>query len=252
MLACVKALSCTTVPANYTMKNTILIPSTILLFSILFIACKTIKNADPIGFENEYFGIKGTNCIEIPNPDAIDSKVGQLDCGCVTLNYDYGRYSNPGPLSRIEEFRRAFDTYHHTKFFENRMIDPKVHLIFLDSVDVVDVNPKLDSDELMFDCSTCNAKAVLTFKKDTYLFPFTMNEVQLNRDEQGIEFVERSPLQYKYYTDTDGAPGLYVTPIQNRFKKKNCLSMTVDTSECRKEEVEKILQAVYLNIDPKK
>lgn len=231
---------------NQYMNNTILKTCYILLFSFLFFACKTVKPEETKGFKNEHFGIKGIPCIESVNPDAIDSYVGTLDCGCVTFNYDYGRYSKRGPLTRKEEFRNSFDAYHHTKFFKNRMIDPKVNKLFLDSVKVLDVRRKLDSDKLMIDCSTCNATAVLTFKNDTYLYPFTMSEKQLVEDESKVEFKEEGLFQYKYYTDSNSNPALYVTPIQNRFKKKNCLSMNIVKSECGKEKVEKIIKSVYL------
>lgn len=226
------------------MKNTILKTSYILLLSSLFFACKTLKKDK--GFENNYFGVAGVNCIEKTNPNAIDSYVGTLDCGCVTFNYDYGRYGNPGPLTRKEEFRNAFDAYHHIKFFKNRMIDPKVNKLFLDSVQVVDVRRKLKTDKLMIDCETCNASAELIFKKDTYLFPFTMNEKQLDKKEIGVSFSDKGTLQYKYYTDANSKPALYITPIQNRFKKKNCLAMTVAKSECNSDRVNQILQAVYM------
>jgi hypothetical protein len=234
------------------MKNTKYLPGWIILFSFLFFACKTVKTEDKIGFENKYFGVSGINCTEVADPDGIDSNVGKLDCGCVTFNYDYGLYSNPGPLTRKEEFRRAFDTYHHIKFFEDRMIDPKVHKLFLDSVTVVDVRHKMPNDELMIDCSTCNATAVLTFKRDTYLYPFTMSVEQLDNDEQEILFIDKKPNQYKYYTDSNGKPALYVTPIQNRFKRKNCLSLNVDTSDCENKEIERILKSVYLKDNPVK
>jgi len=228
------------------MKNTILKTCCIFLLCSLFFACKSTKKDEVTGFENEYFGIKGISCIEKINPNAIDSYVGTLDCGCVTFNYDYGRYSNPGPLTRKEEFRNAFDAYHHVKLFKNRMIDPKVNKLFLDSVQVKNVRPKLDTDNLMFDCETCNASAELTFKKDTYLFPFTMDEKQLNNEEVGVSFSDNGALQYKYYTDTDSEPALYVTPIQNRFKKKKCLSLTVANSDCSSDNLDQILQAVYM------
>jgi len=227
------------------MKNTILKPCSIFLLCSLFFACKSIKKDEVTGFENEYFGIKGIPCIESVNPDAFDSYVGTLDCGCVTFNYDYGRYSNPGPLTRKEEFRNAFDTYHHIKFFKNRMIDPKVNKLFLDSVQVIDVRRKLKTDKLMFDCETCNASAELTFKKDTYLFPFTINEKQLDKEEN-ISFSDKGTLQYKYYTDSNSKPALYVTPIHNRFKKKKCLGLTVSKSECNNDRIDQIIRAVYM------
>lgn len=228
------------------MNKTILNICYIILFSSLFFACKSIKKDEVTGFENEYFGIKGISCIETVNPDAIDSYVGTLDCGCVTFNYDYGRYSNPGPLTRKEDFRNAFDTYHHIKFFKDRMIDPKVNKLFLDSVQVIDVRRKLKTDELMFDCETCNASAELTFKKDTYLFPFTLSEKQLDNKETGVSFSNKGILQYKYYTDSNSEPALYITPIQNRFKKKKCFALTVNKSECNRDQIDQIIRSVYM------
>ena len=209
-------------------------------------SCRTVKKDTPKGFENDYFGIKSIDCVEMLNPDAVDSYVGTLDCGCVTFNYDYGKYSNPGPLTKKEEFRNSFDAYHHIKYFKNRMVDPKVNKLFLDSVLIIDVRRKLESDLLLFECDPCNATAVLEFKNDITFFPFTMNKKQLDKEELGISFQEKGKLQYKYYSDGEGEPAMYVTPIQNRFKKKNCLSMTVANSDCVSEEVKQILRAVYI------
>lgn len=216
------------------------------------ISCRSTKDDTPKGFENEHFGIKGINCIEKVNPDGIDSYIGTLDCGCVTFNYDYGKYSNPGPLTKKEEFRQSFDAFHHIKYFKYRMVDPKVNKLFLDSVRIIDVRRKLDSDLLLFECDPCNVVAVLEFKKDVSLYPFTISEKQLDKKELEVSFVEKGKLQYKYYKDGNDAHALYMTPIQNRYKKKNCLSLTVANTECNSEKVKQILKAVYMNEPVKK
>ncbi len=212
----------------------------------LLSSCRTTKDDSSNGFENKYFGIKGADCVEKANPDAIDSYVGTLECGCVTFYYDYGKYSNPGPLTRKEEFRNSFDAYHHIKYFKNRMVDPKVFKLFLDSVYVIDVRPKLDADQLLFECDPCNAIAEIEFKNDVSFYPFTMSKKQLYKRELEINFKDRGRLRYKYYSDSESEPAIYVTPIQNRFKKKNCLSLTIANSECDSEKVNQILQAVYM------
>ncbi|MGK0317190.1 MAG: hypothetical protein ACI86M_003431 [Saprospiraceae bacterium] len=228
------------------MNSSLLKTYTLILLIPMISACKTVKKDIAKSFETEHFGIKGINCEEKVSPDAVDSYVGTLDCGCVTFNYDYGKYSNPGPLTRKEEFRQSFDAYHHIKYFKNRMVDPKVNKLFLDSVRVIDVRRKLDTDLLLFECDPCNAAAVLEFKNDITVFPFTISEKQLDKEELEVSFQERGNLQYKYYTDSEGESAMYVTPIQNRFKKKNCLSLTVANSECASEKVNQIFQAVYM------
>ena len=132
------------------------------------------------------------------------------------------------------------------------MVDPKVNKLFLDSVQVIDVRRKLDNDKLLFECDPCNATAVLEFKNDVTFFPFTMSEKQLDEKEMGVSFAEKGKLEYKYYSDKEGEPAMYVTPIQNRFKKKNCLSMTIADSECNSEKVNHILHAVYMKDHVKK
>ena len=96
--------------------------------------CKTNKSITENGFENDFFGIKMLSCVDIVNDNAIDSKLGTLECRDISFDYDFGPFSYPGPLTPEEEFTRSFDTYHHVKFFEDRLIDPKVYKIFLDSV----------------------------------------------------------------------------------------------------------------------
>jgi hypothetical protein len=217
-----------------------------LLLGVSTISCKTNKQELLQSFENQYFGIKNINCMEIVNPNAIDSYVGTLECGCVTFSYDYGKYSNPGPLTRKEEFRNSFDAYHHIKYFKNMMVDPKVVKLFLDSVQIIDVRHKLDSDLLLFECDPCNAVAELEFKNDISFYPFTMSKNQLNREESEIYFKDRGKLRYKYYSDSESEPAVYVTPIQNRFKKKNSLSLTIANSACDSIKVTQILQALYM------
>jgi len=222
-------------------KRTILFCLLITLFS----ACKSSKNKYQKGFDNGLFAINGVNCKEELDPNAMDSRVGTLDCGCVTFNYDYGKYSYQGPETMKEEFRRSFDVYHHTKFFENK-IDPKVNKLFLDSVHVIEVRRKLKDDPLMTECETCSATAVLTFMGDTYFYPFTLSEKQLNRDESNIKFSIKGENSHKIYHNENELTGLYITPIQNRFMKKNCLSMTVANSDCTDQEVNKILNSVII------
>lgn len=218
----------------------------LLILGLMIISCKTKKPIPSDGFQNPYFGIKSLQCTDTKSPDAIDSQVGTLDCGTISFTYDFGRFSNPGPLTPKEEFRRTFDTYHHTKFFEDRMIDPKVYKIFLDSVDVIDVRRKSADDKLMFPCAPCNTTAEVTFKGDTYYYPLTLNEKQLDMEDFTCTFEERGSLVYKYFQKDNDYPGLYITPKQNRFKTKNTLSLRVSNTSLTTEEINNIFKQVYL------
>lgn len=213
---------------------------------LMFASCKTTKSGSNSGFENEIFGVEGLSCNETLNPDAIDSRVGILTCAETEFYYDYGRYSNRGPLSVEEEFRRSFDSYHHIKFFEDRMIDPKVYKIFLDSVEVIDVRKKVDSDQLMYACEPCNAVSQLTFKGDTYLFPVTMSEKQLSDQGTQITIEQKGDYIYKYYQRKGEQPGVFVSPVKNRYRKKNCLSVSVKKTEQNNTELMALLKRVYL------
>lgn len=218
----------------------------LLLASVYLIACKssTITLSDDFG--NEAFTIEGIKCSDTPG-EGTDSKVGVLECEDVSFYYDYGRYSSKGPITPREEFRRSFDTYHHIKFFEDRMIDPKVYKLFLDSVNVVEVRKKEESDPLMFSCDPCNTTAIITFKNDTYHYPITLSEKQLNMDSFKAEFKKVNGFIYKKYQVDGERPSLYVTPIKNRFSKKNCLSLTVKNSNLNDEAINNILDKVILH-----
>jgi len=211
-----------------------------------FNSCKTQKGLDSSGFQNEFLGIKDMECVETINPNAIDSKVGTIDCGDISFNYDYGKYSNVGPITAKEEFRRSFDTYHHIKFFEFRMIDPKVYKIFLDSIQVIDVRRKKPDDKLFFDCDPCNTTAEITFMGETYYYPVTLSEDQLNMKGFTCTFEEKGGMVYKYFQVENSLPGLFITPKKNRYKKKNTLSLIVTETTLSKEEVDQILKSVYL------
>jgi len=218
----------------------------LILVTLVNFSCKTQKPTSGKGFQNSFFGIEALACDETVNPDAIDSKVGTLDCKNISFNYDYGKFSNPGPITPKEEFRRTFDNYHHLRFFEYRMIDKKVYKLFLDSVDVVEVRPKRADDTPFFECKTCNIMAEITFKGDTYFFPVTLSEKQLDQSDYSVSFKEKGANVHKYYQQNNRPTGLYITPKFNRFKKKNTLSLTVKETTLSTEEVERILDSVYL------
>ena len=218
----------------------------LILIGLLFQSCKTQKSIPTDGFKNDFLFIKGLKGKETISPNAIDSRVGTIASSKITFTYDYGLYSNPGPITPKEEFRRSFDTYHHIKFFEYRMLDPKVYKIFLDSVDVIDVRRKDASDKLFFDCQPCNATAEITFKRETYFFPFTLSEKQLDQKGYKCTFEEQGDLIYKYYQEDNELPGLYITPKKNRFKKKKTLSLVVTETTMLEKDVDKVLRGVRL------
>lgn len=217
-----------------------------IMLGLIFNSCKTNKTPSSIGFDNEFLIIRGLQCTETINPDAIDSQVGSIDCGTISFTYDYGKFSNSGPQTANEKFRETFDTYHHIKFFENRMIDPKVYKIFLDSVQVIDVRRKKSTDKLMMDCEPCNTTAEVTFKGDTYFYPLTMNEDQLSMSGSTVSFDEKGDNVYKYFQEENELPGLYITPKKNRYKNKNTLSLRVSKSALPTKEVNRILRTVEL------
>lgn len=215
-------------------------------FCLLFMGCKSNKSLSSNNFQNEYFGIKNFKCDIVQSPNAIDSKVGTIKCENVTFGYDYGKYSYPGPLTTIEEFKNSFDSYYHIKFFEDRMIDKKVYKLFLDSVKVIDVRAKKDDDKLMYACDPCNTTAELTFMGDTYLFPTTMGENQFNNDNFTVDYKKEGKFIYKYYKMNNGKPGLFAEEIDNRYNTKDCLSLSVIESNLSDEQIEEILRSVYL------
>jgi len=218
----------------------------VLFWGLIFHSCKTQKTMSIDGFQNDFLLIKGLECTDAKSPDAIDSRVGTIDCGEISFTYDYGLFSNQGPITPKEEFRRSFDIYHHIKFFEYRMLDPKVYKIFLDSVEVVDVRRKNENDKSFFDCEPCNTTAEITFKGDTYFFPLTLSEKQLVQKGYKCTFEEKGELIYKYYQEEGAMPGLYISPKKNRFKKKNTLSLMVSKTTLSEKEVDEILRSVQL------
>lgn len=225
-----------------TMKNLLSPLAFIVLLAIGISSCKSTKDA--VVSTDRAFGIAAVDCIDIPAEDPIDSQVGRFECDGLSISYDYGRYSNPGPITPKEEFRRSFDTYHHIKFFEDRMIDPKVYKIFLDSVQVEEVREKSPKDKLMFDCDPCNTVAALTFMGEQYLYPVTFSQKQL--DDKGVTLEERGAFTHKYFIDREGRQAAYITPTKNRFKKKNTLRLTVQESSLAPKEVLRILKSAYI------
>lgn len=218
----------------------------LLLIIISVFACKSKKALQDSSFENDFFGIASIACEELVSPNTIDSKAGTLKCPQIELSYDYGLYGYSGPTTPEEEFRNAFDAYHHKKFFENRMIDPKVYKIFLDSVQVIIVRKKKAEDHLIIDCEPCNSTAEITFLGETYYYPVTLNEKQLDREGYEVRFEERGDFIYKFFKETKGNYGLFLSPKKNRFKKKNTLSVIVQSSSLDAVKTDQILASIYL------
>lgn len=223
------------------MIRNIIIGCTALL---IIVGCKTKKNVAAVTYADGGFTLGERVCKDMAG-QGMDSRVGTLECSDVTFYYDYGRYSNSGPMTIEEDFRQSFDTYHHTKFFEDRMIDPKVNKLFLDSVQVIDVRAKAD-EGLMFPCDPCNAVAEVTFKGDTYYYPFTLSAQQLSDRGFDAEIYVIGQNTYKIYQEVEQNPGLYVTPTRNRFRKKDCLSLTVKETNLSAKEITTILKSVRL------
>ncbi|MBK9737862.1 MAG: hypothetical protein IPO92_24170 [Saprospiraceae bacterium] len=93
--------------------------SIFFIFSVFVCAnfgCGTHKNntiQDKIS-RNEIFSI-GDECV-FKTGQGIDSQVGTVSCGDVSLNYDYGRFSYPGPITLEEDFINGFKGVFHVKF----------------------------------------------------------------------------------------------------------------------------------------
>jgi len=215
-----------------------------LLFSILlFTQCGIFKSKK---FENDFMLLEGISCKDDPSVNAIDSQNGKIVCDNITLSYDYGRTSFRGLETNEELFVKSFDAYHHTRFFEDRLIDPKVYKIFLDSVKVIEVLPKNKvKEELMIECDPCNAVAHVTFMKRDYYYPYTVSPEQLETSPNVIEFEDRGEYLFKYYHN-DEMTGVFLDPKKNRFSTKNRLSVVVESSTLNQEEIRKLLYSIEM------
>ena len=64
------------------------------------------------------------------------------------------------------------------------------------------------------------------------------------------DFREKDGFLYKRYHINGAKPALYISPIKNRFGKKNCLSLTVNETDLEDDQINKILDNVSLQTIP--
>ncbi len=198
------------------------------MLMLIFVSC-TKKISNSIAIDKRFnIEINTPNC----GVTSINNQMmkGEIDCQAINMTYEYG-FVSPGPLSLKEEFRSSFNAIYKRRFFRDRMIDPKVYNIFLDSVKVLNVKPIEGTDSLMFQCSGCNVVAKLKFMGDIYNFPVTMGENQLQKKESSFEFYRIDDFIYKVYYSDISPPSLYIRPAKNTFKRKKAFTIKVlDTS----------------------
>lgn len=195
---------------------------------------------------NEIFSI-GADC-SFSKGVGTDALIGKVNCGNIHMEYDYSRYSPPGPFTDKEKFLLAFRGHHHKNFFERIYIDTKLSKFFIDSVQILEVSVLTKgTHNLLFKCPTCNKVATLEFRKKTYNYPWfddpTQNENQF----------------YDFYRDTLGnydrkiyigktekqQDGLYLEPLKN---KKQGNKLAVYTSQnIDKETILTLLRTVSIN-----
>ncbi len=213
------------------------------LICVLFLILGCTKKSIPISTNGIF--IIGAPC-KITKDQGIDAEIGTIICDSIVLNYEYGRYSNPGPLTEIEKFKMAFRGKYHSVFFEKIYIDTKLYKQYMDSVQVMTVT-KLQSHNktLLFDCSVCNQVATLKFRKATYRFPFYNDQSITERTNFKMYIDTVGNYHRKIYLSQNGASsGLYLSPLENA-KQGNKLSIQTE-SKGKQDYIFKLLQSVRL------
>lgn len=224
----------------------------ILIFGFAFIlACKPkMPYTENSGFENEYFRLQTTKCLDSLLP-GIDGIVGELICNGIKYNYEVAWAPFIGPESLKNSFTNSFNAYFYKKFFDELYFDEKLHKLFLDSVQIIDVYPSINPNTSMFKCDNCNALAELIFKKRMFKFPFQTNRkfieeydvYEIKYDTIG-DYIKKSFLLKNYIK----APiGISFMPTKNKTPNKNTLSIySVPESEIQLDRIKETLSTVII------
>jgi len=199
------------------------------LFFLLFLVIVSCSKKLLHQSSNEIFSI-GVDCT-FSKGDGTDALIGHVTCGNIHLDYDYSRYSPPGPLTDKEKFLFAFRGHHHTNFFERIYIDTKLSKYFIDSVQILAVSALTKStSNLLFKCPTCNRVVNLEFRKKTYNYPWLDDPTQ--NEHQFYDFYQDTLGDYNrkiYIGKTEKQQdGLYLEPLKN---KKQGNKLAVFTSQ---------------------
>lgn len=178
---------------------------------------------------------------------SVDSVVKSIECQGTTFNYDYGLHSSEGPLTLKEAFEKNFRGYFYNSFFEKLNFDPKVYRVFIDSVDILEVVPKMqNTNKLLFECVPCNAVAKLNFKNTDFYFPYTANADYFTISEKyDISYDEVDGYQRKIYISKEGKDsGLLL--VENG-KRKKPMRLSVITEGGSTAEIRRVLENVRMN-----
>ena len=209
------------------MKYLFFLQAFLLIISYGCVSNKSKTNKDEIS-GNDIFTIV-SDCM-FKADQGIDSQLGTVSCGNVLLNYDYGRFSYPGPITLEEDFANGFRGIFYVKFFDLIHIDQKVHRLFLDSVKVLDIRRPKPEDKLLFPCPNCNAIATVSFRNRIYQYPYTNNKSLWTMSD--YEVTVDTILGYKrklYMATNDSLPsGLFLSPVINP-RQANKLSVVIHT-----------------------
>lgn len=162
---------------------------------------------------------------------------GTLYCGQIILAYKKGSQASLGPLTREEKFALAFRGKYHTVFFEKLHIEEKLYKKFIDSVKIIKVLSKDQSDyKPFFPCSSCNYVAELNFGNKVIAYPFF--ETYMQDQENYLHNMNVDRLQRKTYLTKNGiGSGVFFTYHDKKLTNQN-LSIEVqnmaDTASIRK------------------
>lgn len=203
-----------------------------------------IQNDDGKVSSNDLFLISG-DC-NFKEGIGFDSKVGTIQCGDITFNYDYGKNSYSGPVAIEEGFMRAFNANYYAKFFEIIHIEAKLNRLFRDSVSIVNIVDKTDGMKTIFLCDVCTKVANIKFRGRTYGYPF-----QFNFEDPNLKYYDLTVdttdgfIRKIYISKTDSMPsGLYLKSLEGKRDSKALSLVTRNRAEGHN--LQKLLTSVKL------
>ncbi len=212
----------------------------------LLVSCSSHKNLTEINSENQTLFTIGKKC-SVLRSQGTDSYIGNLYCGNVSFDYDFGKYSYSGPVTLEEDFYQSFRSIFYANFFEKIHIDQKVYKLFVDSVKIVSINKYREDAKNLFSCKTCNSTASLKFRGRSYLFPYSNNDELWKQDDYRIVVDTLDGVVRKiYYSNIDSLQsGLYLYK-KDELRGGDKLSLTTN-NKISFNKLAKLLKTVELS-----
>jgi len=110
-----------------------------------------------------------------PNESKLSGELMNKD---INFQYALNEEIEAFPESLEYLYLKSFRGYHYRKFFKELHVEPKLHKIFLDSIQLIQVDTIADgkTQGMLLSCNNCNVYADLKFKGKIFKYPLIISK----------------------------------------------------------------------------